>query len=371
MWFKFIVFSSIFSSVSFALQPKEIRQAVLKERIKAGQDRRDIRWAWIQKRNPADSQFDRLYFRVPLGSEFISLCLNAFKNLFGIFRRQWEYLKRNCSGSYIAGPILHGNVGTQHRRRSSAVVSAAPSVIAFLQDVSTNYAEPYATRFIREITGMSLREDEEGAVELPSSFTKRKLYAEYCFSRGYKVKADAKGSYGKMQQYEERAIDDMLWPEGSVPLPVCSWKDFLKLWKQHFPQLSIRNPCEDTCGECAKYRNSFRLLDKIGAARRSHTARLQESLNPDSDNSTGDNSDVEVSPDNQLEYDFLSQQEYPEEVIIMEASIHATRAQNQRVIANLRIEESKNTRGNEWEDRRFVPPYCYLIVCSFFVIKTF
>jgi hypothetical protein len=196
----------------------------LKERIKAGQDRQDFRRRNRARFNPNDADPDRLYYRIPVGDEFISICLHAFRNLFGIFRMQWKYLTSHCS-NYAAGPIPHGNVGTQHRRRSSAVVSAAPSVIEYLQNVSSNYAEPYATRFIREITGMSLREDEEGAVELPSSFTKRKLYAEYCFSRGYKVKANAKGSYGKMQQYEEREIDELLWPEGSVPLPVCSWKD--------------------------------------------------------------------------------------------------------------------------------------------------
>ena len=131
------------------------------------------------------------------------------------------------------------------------------SMIAFLKDLADNYSEPYATRFIREITGMSIRKEEEGQVELPSSFTKRKLYAQYCYSRGYKVKASAKGSYGKTEGYEVRPIDDILWPEGSVSLPVCSWKDFLVIWKVNLPKLTIRNPCEDTCGDCVKIRNSL------------------------------------------------------------------------------------------------------------------
>jgi hypothetical protein len=286
--------------------------------------------------------------------------------LFGIFRKQWEYLRKSCAEDYVPGPIPHGNLGTQHRKRSSAVVSATPSVIEFLQNASDNYAEPYATRFIREITGMSLREAEEGAVQLPSNFTKRKLYAEYCYSRGYKIKSDAKGSYGNINQYQEREHDELLWPEGSSPLPVCSWKDFLRLWKEHFPNLSIRNPCEDTCGECTKLRNSFRMLDKIGAARRAHTARLQESVDVDEDSISDEQGNGDLSLDAQVEYDFLNAQDYPEEVIIMEASVHTTRAQNQRELANLRIEQSKNSSANEWEDRRFVSSFP-VAMCGFFV----
>ncbi len=185
---------SFYSAVSFATQSKEIRQTVLKERIKAAQDQQDLRRRLI--RNPATDELGRQYYRVPVGSNIISICINGFKNLFGIFRTQWEYLRKSCADNYVPGPIPHGNLGTRHRKRSSAVVPAAPSFTEFLQKVCDTYAEPYATRFIREITGMSLREAEEGTVQLPSSFTKQKLYAEYCYSRGYKIKSDANGSYG-------------------------------------------------------------------------------------------------------------------------------------------------------------------------------
>jgi hypothetical protein len=136
-------------------------------------------------------------------------------------------------------------------------------VVSFLSDVRDSYGEAYATRFVREVTGLSLRRDEENLVELPSQFTKRKLYAEYCFSRGYQVKSNATGSYGKVSSYPIRAYDDLLWPEGSQTLPVCSWKGFLSTWKEEFSYMKIRNPCEDTCAECFKIRNSFRVLDRI------------------------------------------------------------------------------------------------------------
>jgi hypothetical protein len=55
---------------------------------------------------------------------------------------------------------------------------------------------------------MSLHKEEEGAVVLPSSFTKHMLYSQYCFSRGYVIKATAEGSYGKIEDYEHHPFDD-------------------------------------------------------------------------------------------------------------------------------------------------------------------
>ena len=54
------------------------------------------------------------------------------------------------------------------------------------------------------------------------------------------------------------------------------------------------------------------------------------------------------------EYDFLNEQEYPEEVIIMMATKHAVHAQNQRAYAKERIAEAKGSINNLWADRRFV-----------------
>jgi hypothetical protein len=112
---------------------------------------------------------------------------------------------------------------------------------------------------------MTLHGDEVDLVELPSHFNKRKLYAEYCYGRGYKVKANAKGSYGKVSEYALHENDDVLWPEGSDCLPVCSWKDFLFIWRIEFPLSTIRNPCEDTHAECHKICNSFCVLDTTTA----------------------------------------------------------------------------------------------------------
>jgi len=72
------------------------------------------------------------------------------------------------------------------------------------------YGEAYATRFFKKATGMRPHKKKEGLIELPSSLTKRKLYVEYCFERGHKVKANATGSYGKVSLYSPRQFDDVL-----------------------------------------------------------------------------------------------------------------------------------------------------------------
>ena len=91
-------------------------------------------------------------------------------------------------------------------------------------------------------------------MELPASMTKRSIYTGWCYSQGFKAKADAKGNFGSVATYERRPNDDILWPEGSEGV-LCSWSSFLKIWAKHFPHLKIRKACEDVCGECVRLRN--------------------------------------------------------------------------------------------------------------------
>jgi hypothetical protein len=85
-------------AVSFAVQPKEIRQTVIKERIKAAQHQQDA--CRRQRHNPNIDEVRRLYYRVPVGCNTLSICINGFRNLFGIFRKQWEYLRKSCAENY-------------------------------------------------------------------------------------------------------------------------------------------------------------------------------------------------------------------------------------------------------------------------------
>ena len=47
---------------------------------------------------------------------------------------------------------------------------------------------PFATRVIRERTGLHMRDDNPDDVLLPPHMSKHRCYAQWCFSRGWVVK---------------------------------------------------------------------------------------------------------------------------------------------------------------------------------------
>ncbi len=192
----------------------------------------------------------------------LNLCMNAFRDILGIFRKSWTRLKSSCSyGAYVTGPIAHGNIGTRQRYKASHQRRCETSICAYLQQLADDYASPYATRFIHEKNAVGLTNDEVGTIELRSIMTKCSIYSGWCFSQGFKAKSYAKGNFGCISNYETRPYDGILWPKGSTSV-ICSWSSFLKNWKKHFPCLKLRNSCEDVCGECVRLQNSFEHIKK-------------------------------------------------------------------------------------------------------------
>ena len=54
------------------------------------------------------------------------------------------------------------------------------------------FAQPQSTRFVREEAGTGLIDGEEDALELPSSWSKRRLYQRFCGERGWEVETTAR-----------------------------------------------------------------------------------------------------------------------------------------------------------------------------------
>lgn len=329
------------------LQKKEIRQTVLKERIRAAEERRQHRR--LHRNAFAIRNTMHACFTISDNPD-IPVCVNGFRNVYGLFRTSWMYLKKHSLGlEFNAGPITHGNHGLRSRYLSSRILASEPFVIEFLNEVVSAAGEPYATRFIREVTGHTLRDAEEGSILLPSNFTKRSLYISWCFSMGYKIKATAKGSFGPVSEYSLREFDPELWPEGSVAQDVCSWRGFCFHWKTHFPLLKIRNPCEDTCGACVRLRNSWHVLDRITGRRRAPPPADDDDSSIVNDVDIDDASDVSGG----LE-EALNSQEYPHEYLINKAHDHVRHAKAQRALASQRISEAKAQASNNHDNRRFV-----------------
>ena len=126
----------------------------------------------------------------------------------------------------------------------------------FLRDLQRK-GEPHATRVVRTISGIGLRDAEVDVVDLPSCYTKRQLYARFLHEIGWIVRPKVNGSFGKIADYEQRPFDEF-WIEGEdVPTPACSFETFRAFWAKNFPKLKIRSPVYNTCSLCYQYSNNL------------------------------------------------------------------------------------------------------------------
>ena len=101
----------------------------------------------------------------------------------------------------------------------------------FFGTLKDEHSKSHATRVAREKFGIGLRDEEVDTVELPSAMTKRKLYSQFCFGRGWSIRANAKGKLPKILDYPRRPFDNLEWPRGSMSRPVPSIFYFLAFWK--------------------------------------------------------------------------------------------------------------------------------------------
>ena len=181
-----------------------------------------------------------------------SVCINALSLLFNYSYHKMCLLRRDI---VIPGIKVHGNMSKIKNCGENKMFIDA-SLISFFENFKGE-AETHSTRVICQETGVGLRDEEIDTVELPSSYSKRRLYYKYCFNRGYVLKADAKGKIPAVKNYPLRDFNNDDWPIGSRPLPVCAWITFRRFWKANYPKMKIRPPSRDTCVECWKFKNKL------------------------------------------------------------------------------------------------------------------
>lgn len=199
----------------------------------------------------------RFYFVPISGQHSAELCLQSFLNLFGIRTEAWKRLREDVETSGdVHERIIHGNVGNSNSVITSNKGLAEPFVIEFLLELQTNEGAPYATRFIRHITGLGIRDAEVDTVLLPSHYSKRGLFVKFCYGQGKLVKVvDAKGNFGKIEDMADRTDEE--WA-GQHPGPVCAYSSFHGFWDKHYSKLKIQGRSEDTCNDCHVMANAFR-----------------------------------------------------------------------------------------------------------------
>ena len=79
---------------------------------------------------------------------------------------------------------------------------------------------------------------------------------------GWNCKADGRGSFGTICNYEARSYDEF-WVEGvDEAIYPISYSTFHYVWDLHYPKLKIRSPSYDTCSLCFKYSCSLSSIQR-------------------------------------------------------------------------------------------------------------
>ena len=252
---------------------------------------------FVDQAYPSGEKSKRLY-RVPtlglVGGAGMqhSICKNGLCGLLCVGRRIWKTAAKEPSARAHA---LNGKGGASSSR-GKEMAEVNESLKLFFEELSEE-GLPFATRIIRDETGMTTRDDEPDAVTLPPHITKRGCYEKWCFSRGWKItkRSTAKTIYKSSKDYMPREIEAededgiSLWPPGSTYGKVVSWPKFLKYWRTEYPKVMIRKKGADTCTDCLILRNEFRLF----AARRKRKAAEDDARDEDEDGDS--NSDMDIS----------------------------------------------------------------------------
>ena len=254
-------------------ETKKLREVRLIEWIKAAWDKRSCRkrdFKGRERKYEADGRsrwygkkFVLCQFDEKLDSGEIRyypyfVCANALLRFYDIKYETWKKLEEIVQKGGDRGPdhLLLGRKSNSRLKKETH-----DRVIGFLKNLEVNEGEPHATKVIRTRLRVALRNDDD-IVELPSSFTKRQLYAKFLFECGWVVKPKGNGSFGPIKHYETRPDSDE-WSEAeNGRVAPCSFETFRSLWLEKFPKLRIRSPSYDTCSTCFKFSNHLSAIQR-------------------------------------------------------------------------------------------------------------
>ena len=141
------------------------------------------------------------------------------------------------------------------------------------------------------------------------------------------------GSYPPLSQYQPRKNDDdendtvALLLEDTDPQIVCSWRSFLRIWKEYLPYFKIRQPSLDICNLCNNYAKD------ITCARKPQMESVCTFLNNDNLFCP------ESHEESLLEKGFGNMQETHNNVVML-ASKHVTAAKAQKRLAQIKVDKA-------------------------------
>ena len=170
------------------------------------------------------------------------VCLNALYLLFNYGYKKLKKLKDDLHNALVEKHKLCGKVPNNIKNMQARYADMYASLDNYFSGL-TEEAKHHASPIVRKWTGVGLRDTEANDIFLPPSYTKRQLYYKWLYKCGYVVKANAKGNTPHLvKDFKVREFDELDWPAGSVPLPVCSRSYFQKFWKSNYKNLKLRQP---------------------------------------------------------------------------------------------------------------------------------
>jgi hypothetical protein len=140
------------------------------------------------------------------------VCKNAISILLDYGRYKW----RTCQTAVLKNRLPeHGNKGKLNGPNIGFATEVKVDLHEFFHQIK-QFGSPKTTRFVREETGSGLRDDEENLLELPTCWSKRGVYARFCFERGFVITSTHSGKTTKSPR------TDQLWNENNKKR-ICSW----------------------------------------------------------------------------------------------------------------------------------------------------
>lgn len=186
------------------------------------------------------SEDDDVQTKQLLRSHFV--CVNALQHLLSYGTKKMRRIRTDINNGLFIPRRPRLGIPLRNSLDKKGVLD---DLHLFFDDLS-EYEEPRATRFVREATGVSARDD--GIIDLPSYMTKRGLYRDFCFERGVIAQTTATGK----PIYKTRT-DDLWKASGLEPLKCPSWSTFVSFWKEHYSQVRIQKQIKDICGDCYRF----------------------------------------------------------------------------------------------------------------------
>ena len=284
------------------------------------------------------------------------VCRHAIAVLIDYGRKKW----RTCQAALAANRLpIHGNKGKTMLGPSKHVTDEVKGGLHDFFHEIKQFGMPKTTRFVREETGSGLRDEEENLLELPTCWSKRSIYARFCYERGFVIT----NSGGGIKKQEERT--DEAWGTQQHK-KICSWPTFLYFWKTHYPLIQIASPSADICTDCHIFFNraKYNAPPAPGAPpniEQAHDTRPAQFTNYCEATRTNSVEQGEGANDDDEPYDLQLVETQNVELIeressLLKATLHVKQAMIQRKLTNTKIQQAIDTMNLPHEERH----YCFI-----------